>query len=138
MLSPHSLDEIRNQVEELASRIDAPQELLPTFGFSKRDGCPSIETNGQFFDYSVTERDQVIQRVTAFTKDELLYIIFQDITLEMANSYAKSHRNPRVDYRRVLFEHQLHLLSAVNKNWKEKRRNEINDILKRHPFVDHG
>ena len=66
------------------------------------------------------------------------YWIFQNVTFEMALTYGKKHQNPKLDFRRVLFGYQLELLAQLNPSWKEKKQAEVNDILKRHPFLDQG
>jgi len=136
MPSTLSLTDIQKQIEELASLINAPKDILPTYGESRHDGCPHITLNGSFFDYWVIERDNVIEHKTAFTLDDLFYWLFQGVTFQMAVSHGRAHQKPDEDFRRILFDYQLNLLETLNPQWKEFRQKEIKDILAKHPFRD--
>jgi hypothetical protein len=68
--------------------------------------------------------------------DVLLYWAFADITFIMASDYASTHRDPKVDPRKIMFEHQLALLDMINHDWKERMEPEIAEILKVSPYRD--
>jgi hypothetical protein len=131
-----TLTEIKSRVKKLAEVIDAPAETLPTFGRSEQSGRPHIEVDSRGYHYVIGERGQELERHTASDIDELLYLIFQWITFELAIRYELDHRIHGQDVRRILFERQENLLSRLSPAWGERRKQEHEEILRKHPFND--
>ena len=129
-----TLQELQNQVEELAKKIDAPAKFLPTFGSSRNDGTPNIEISGNTYYYEASDRDAVCihRRTTRLPK--LLYWIFEHITHQMGFAYESAHRDPNVPLRNLAFQHQLELLEILQYQWRELREREITEILDGHPY----
>jgi hypothetical protein len=50
--------------------------------------------------------------------------------------YELRHRVEGQDPRRLAFQHQLDLLSALSPKWKQRCSQEIEYILTQHPFDD--
>jgi hypothetical protein len=48
-----TLSEIKAWVDQLADKINAPQEILPTYGYSKGTGHPHIDIGSQSYYYLV-------------------------------------------------------------------------------------
>jgi Immunity protein 63 len=129
---------IKQRIEQLAQQINAPANALPTYDLSRRDGTPHIEYADSFYYYISFDRN-----ITALNKktadiEELLYWVFQDVTFHMSSRYGSAHRDSETDSRKVLFGHQLELLGALNPRWKERREQEIVEMLKAHPYVDNA
>ena len=131
-----TLPEIESRVKKLAEAIVAPAETLPTFGRSQQNGRPHIEVDSGGYHYIIAERGQELERHTTSDIDELLYQIFQWITFELAVNYELGHRIEGQDIRRLLFEYQEHLLSQVSRAWGERRKQEHELILQKHPFQE--
>jgi hypothetical protein len=129
-----TLQELEEQVGKLAKQINASIKESPTFGTSKRDGTPHIEINGDIFYYMAYDRSTITMNRKTHELQELLYWIFRDITTRMGFSYELDHRDPKADFRRVAFNHQLELLEKLNTEWKEIRKREIEQILEAHPY----
>ena len=131
-----NLDSLRRLVEELGRRISVLEDDLPTY-IKSRDGAhPHIEHDSRGFHYVIVERGKELRRVTTQDVDELLYLIFQDITFGMACSYEVKHRIVGEDCRRQLFSYQLGLLEQLDFSWRRKREEQITKTLKDHPFDD--
>jgi hypothetical protein len=131
-----TLSEIKPMVDQLAERIGAPQNSLPTYGYSTQTGCPHIEVDSRGYHYVVAERGNEFMRHTTLDLDELLYDIFQSVTFGIACTYELDHRINDRDSRRIYFERQEQLLSQLNSSWGERRRFEHGQILRQHPFDD--
>jgi hypothetical protein len=131
-----TLKELKLQVEELARRIDAPTEFLPTFGMSNHDGTPNIEIERDTYYYMAYDRDVVTINRQTTRLPRLLYWIFENITFQMGFSNELAHRNPNSDSRRLAFKHQLELLERIRPQWKELKEQEIREILERNPYSD--
>ena len=131
-----SLDDIRRKIEEMAVLINAPEGLFPSFNGANVNRFSYIET-GKFIYHNVgTDGGREVKRTTVSSLDELLYLVFEGITFEMAVSYGKDHIVMGEDFRRVFFRRQLELLDRLNSHWKEQRASEIESILKFHPYID--
>jgi hypothetical protein len=133
----YSLEEIKEKVQELASKINAPTDLLPTFGYSKDFAYPHIEVdNLGLLHYVVIERGQELDRKTTNKLDDLLYWIFADVTFNMACDYELKNRIEDKDFRRIMFDKQEQLLGQLNDIWRQTENEEHIRILKTHPFDD--
>jgi Immunity protein 63 len=130
-----SLDQLRNLINELAARIDAPDRLLPTFGSSIDFAEPHIEVDDRYH-WVVVERGCERQRRTTTDLDELLYWTFEAITSCLSSEHRFYGRKYDEDYRRRLFRNQLTLLAILDERWVKRCGAEIAVILAKHPFVD--
>ncbi|HVW96308.1 MAG TPA: Imm63 family immunity protein [Mucilaginibacter sp.] len=132
-----SLSEVKQLVNQLALKIQAPQFLLPTYGESLDNAHPYIEIDrsGLLF-YLANERGQEVLRYIAKDIDDLLYNIFKDITFSMATKYELSNRVKGQDFRKILFAEQERLLSILSSDWQLRRHIDIKNILLNHPFDD--
>jgi hypothetical protein len=131
-----TLAEIETKVNELAQKIEAPQSILPTYGYSDPTERPHVEVSAVAYYYIVTERGQELSRYTAFDIDDLLYKIFDDITFDLSIKYEMSHRIMTQDSRRMHFQRQVELLSILSPNWAKRESQKHDEILKRHPYDD--
>ena len=128
---------IRKKVNELAKKIDAPANLLPTYRFSSGNTLPLIEIDKQGrLHYVLIERGAEFERRTTENLDELLYWIFSGIATSMAFKYELKNRIEDKDCRRIAFDKQIELLSVLNENWGRKEHEEHLQILESHPFDD--
>jgi hypothetical protein len=131
-----TLSEIEEEVNQLAQKIGASQNILPTYGYSEQTARPHIEVGSVVYYYVVAERGQEYNRYAAFDLDELLQKIFTDVTFELSCKYELSHRIINQDSRRIIFQHQVELLSKLSPKWAERESQEHEQILKRNPFND--
>jgi Immunity protein 63 len=129
-----NLSELKESIEQLALRINAPMRLLPTYGSSRHDGTPHIESNNALYYYINFDRNLTVFNRSTSKLDELLYWVFQDITFYMASDYELAHRDSKVNSRKAIFDNQLKLLASLNPAWREQREHEITEILKAHPY----
>ena len=128
---------VRENVEKYGALINVPSHLYPTYGYSDDGTHPHIEIDDldQLF-YVIVERGEVLKRDLALNMNHLLYMIFRDITFWISVSYEVEHRIMNEDFRRQLFAKQVELLGTLDVSWAQKMKEEINDILKTHPYVD--
>lgn len=132
----YSLNEIKSRVKRLAAQINAPADLLPTYGYSKDGARPHIEVDPRGYHYIVVERGQELSRVTTNDLDELLYCVFKDVTFDLAGKYELKHRVENQDSRRLIFKRQVELLSKLSPKWGEMKTQEYQKILEQHPYDD--
>ena len=132
-----TLSDIREQVETLSDRIDAPHTLRPTYGYSADGALPHIDIDDSGnFHFVVVERGRELERRTTAVLDELLFWIFDTITFSMACAFELKNRNTAQDFRRILFSKQEELLGCINVDWQETKRSHHMLTLAKHPFID--
>jgi hypothetical protein len=131
-----SLNEIRELVNKTANKIKAPESYLPTLGINEDYARPEVRVNKSGYHYVVIERGQEIKHQITKNLDELVYWIFKDITFEMACDYEVRNRVNGQDFRRLLFNKQLELISFINEAFSELLKIEIKEILENNPFSD--
>ncbi len=130
-------EHIKIRVQLLAKSIDAPGNLLPTYGNS-RDAHPNIElSDAGILSYEIYERGQQVNINYALDVDHLLYLIFRDVTYSMALDYASEHSDQIVDSRRKKFDYQLELLGRLNSEWQQKEMENQQAIAMLFPFKDY-
>jgi len=133
----YSLDDIKKIVVELALKIHAPTNLLPSYGQQTWDAHPYIEVdNLGFMFYIISERGQEYERKITEIIDDLLYWIFANVTFSMASDFELKNRIEDRDCRRIMFDKQEELLGLLSDNWRQKENAEHKSILKNHPFDD--
>ena len=128
---------LKHKIESLALKINAPDDLLPTFIRSDDGALPHIviDENG-IFHLIVVERGQEIDHRSTKSEDELLYWVFVNITFSMACKFELHNRIPNQDVRRLLFKHQETLLGKLSEAWRLREIDAHNSILQRYPFND--
>ncbi|WP_219837609.1 Imm63 family immunity protein [Paenibacillus sp. R14(2021)] len=131
-----TLELIKNEVNELAKKIQAPSSLLPTFGGTEDGARPHIEVGNRGFHYVVVERGNEIERKTTSNKDQLIYWIFNSVTFSMACEYELRNRIPNQDFRRLLFKRQIELMRDVKPDFAKELEMEKQRILINHPYRD--
>jgi hypothetical protein len=132
------LFEIEIKVNELAQKIGAPQNILPTYGYSEQTARPHVEVDSRAYYYVVAQSVQEVSRYATRDIDQLLYRIFVDVTFGLAITYAEKNRIENQDIRRVAFQRQVELLTLLSPQWGERMSQEQAQILKQAPFDDDG
>jgi len=133
-----TLNDIKQQVDKLAQKIQAPHFMLPDYGYSRQNAQPHIEiddNNGQLY-FVVQERGEEFRRDFAHDMDDLLYRIFEHVTFEMASRFELNNRIENEDCRRQLFSKQEELLGILNTGWKERNQHDHRFTLRSYPFND--
>lgn len=131
-----SIDNIQQEVWELASKINAPKSLTTVFAASPQDGRPHIEIHKDKFQIVVEERGSVLSAKKTDNLDTLLFWIFRSITSQMAQEYELQHRVEHQDSRKIMFSKQLELMMTLSSKWHNLLMDEIEAILAANPYLD--
>jgi len=67
------LETIRKKIKDLAQKVNAPKDSLPTFGSTRDFGYPHIEVDKNGYHYVVVKRGKEYERNTTQDLDELFY-----------------------------------------------------------------
>lgn len=139
MKTVKTLSEIKNDVDKLAEQIDAKNCFyLPTYGYTNDFAKPHIEVNSLGYHYVVVERGQELQRITTNSLDELLGNIFANVTFNLGCEYEVNNRIEYQDPRRIIFQHQVELLSQLSTEWAERETQRHAHLLQQYPLDDNG
>jgi hypothetical protein len=118
-----AIPRLRNRISELARSIEAPDQVLPTFGYSEDTGRPHIEVDGVAFHHVVVDRGREYGRFSTSSVDDLLYRVFRDATFSMAATQLAVNQVTWLARRRI-FRRQLELLGRLDSSWASRRRAE--------------
>lgn len=130
-----TIDEIRNQVDQMGMIINAPKKYLQLHNRAIGDGTPYVVISEKY-EYIASERGVLISREETSDIEELLYWVFDDITSKMAGEYELNNRQKYVDTRRLRFQEQIRLMVMLSDSWGERTKNKFDKILTRNPYVD--
>jgi Immunity protein 63 len=132
-----TLAQIKTEVDQRAAIIGASGDSsLPTYGRTDDSGRGHLEVDQLSYHYVIAERGQENSRVSTTDLDAVLYLVFQAVTFSIAMKYEVKHRIRTQDCRRILFKHQIELLSKLSEAWSRRCAQERDVILRKHPFDD--
>jgi hypothetical protein len=126
----HSLPDIRADVLRLALNIGAGEKHLPTFGYSKQPGWPSVEVSTDQYHYVVAQSDQEPHRRSTSDYQELLYWIFSGVTQSMVFADDSDLRQPgQEEYWAITYPKQIELIGRIDPNFVLRLTAEIDSLL---------
>ena len=111
-----TLPQIEGKIRELAAVIYAPEEFIPTFGFSNQTGLPHIEIHSKHYSLIVCENGAELSREIFDDPDELILKVFHDISFSMACDLVYEGTNDQ-NFRERFLSAQKHLMSKINLNY---------------------
>jgi hypothetical protein len=135
-LTYKTVEEIKLKLNAMIKVINPPQDYLPTHNWSEGSGRPHIEVHSNGYHFIVTERGNEFQRKVTQDLDELLYWAVSCVTHPMASQYELKHRIPNQDFRKLMFQKDIELLTEVKVEFAIKRQSEIEQTLEKHPYND--
>ena len=112
------MDEIRNTVESLAKKIEAPSIYLPSYNHSEDGARPHIEQQGNEYHWVVVERGEELQRKVTKEIKELMFWIFDSVTFEMAVGLELNNRKEEEDFRIQMFRIQEELIGKIDPEYE--------------------
>ena len=114
-----TLLQIEHKVREFTHIIHAPEDLIPTFGFSNESGLPHIEIYNDAYYLVVSENGTQISNKSTKDPDELLFMILHTITLSMACERIFNDTNYQ-SLRKRLFQLQKNIISKIDLSYMSK------------------
>jgi len=114
-----TLTQIEGKVREFTTIINAPEEYIPTFGYSNQTGLPHIEIKEGYYTMLVCENGIEVSKEIMHDPDELLFRILHDITFSMACDRVYEYSNYK-SFKGRLFQAQKNIISKINWNYMDK------------------
>ena len=138
MTVPHydTLGDLRRAFATIVAPFDV-HAGYKEFATSPTDnGGPHVEQTGPTYAFVVTERGRELERRETADPDDILYWLVAEVTRQVASKHELHNRRPGVDSRRMWFDHDVQLLSAIRREWGMRKRAEYDHVLEQHPFHD--
>ncbi len=107
-----TLLQIEGEIREIATIIHAPEEFIPTFGFSNETGLPHIEINDGHYTLIVYENGVELSRELFDDPDELLLKVLHDISFSMACDVVFEDTNDK-NFRERFLDAQKNIISKI-------------------------
>lgn len=126
-----NLTEIELEIRNIAKQIEAPEQYLPTFGYTEGTGRPHIETQGNEFHYVINERGEEYRRVKTEDFKELTCLVFTHVTFEMSVKMELKNRKDNEDFRIQMFQIQEDLLNKIDPSYSERLKVKHDKLLNR-------
>jgi len=135
------IKEIRSKVLEIGQQIGLNENstLYPMFSEPDKvfkvfnEGASIYVTSAQYH-YIIFEKGNISKHYKSEKIEGILYPLFKSITIVLASKYELKHRNGHEDTRRLRWKKQLELLKIVDIEFYEKRKKEIEELLKTFPY----
>jgi hypothetical protein len=124
-----TLGAVEAVVQALGQRLQAPPELLPTFGFNRDFSYPEVRVDKAGYHWVIVERGREEENQVFEQLEELLFTVFSSVTFSMASNYELHHRIKSQDSRILLFAKQVELLAQLDATWAARRRAEADWYL---------
>jgi hypothetical protein len=136
MRTERSVTRLQSEFARLCKRIDPSFARIRFRTTPGHDGSTHVEISSREYHYIATERGQEIFHKRTKRKDELLYWLVSDVAWSLACDFELRHRVKGQSFRRLLFAKELEYLEKVKPEWAKAKREEIEAILREHPYDD--
>ena len=136
MLSTKNLEKyVKNEINSRLADV--------TYGnvFFKKGTASSVEgtyifTKNKEYHILYTEKGEVRSDIVTCDEREVLWHALIIISIRITSQYAKHNREPRKDFRRALFKKEIEIFALFGEDFKKRKTEEIEEILKYYPYVD--
>jgi len=121
-----TLPQIEGKIREFTAIMYAPEEFIPTFGFSNQTGLPHVEIHGEQYTLMVCENGVELSREAFDNADVLILKVIEDISFSMACDQVYQDTSDH-GYRERFLSIQKNILSKFNRyhnNEKVKNKQE--------------
>jgi hypothetical protein len=136
MKAERSVTRLQSEFARLCKRIDPSLARIRFRTTPGHDGSTHVEVSTREYHYIATERGQELFHKRTKRKDELLYWLVSDVAWSLACDYELKNRVKGQSFRRLLFAKELEYLEKVKPEWAKAKREEIEAILREHPYDD--
>ncbi len=130
------LQKLAARVAELAARIGAPADSLPTFGVRADGDRAQVEWLGGAYHHVFFDRGIEVHRQSTPDAEQMLVWIFHVVTRQMATAHELAHRQPGRDWRRLADPYQIDAMSRLGATFDEHARRSVERSLRRAPYDD--
>ncbi|XXJ18184.1 Imm63 family immunity protein [Desulfovibrio caledoniensis] len=127
-----SVEELQSEILQIGKIINAPKEYL-TIGDNCSDIVVNVELHDNMYHYYIVERGVEQKRIITSSASDIIFLFIEQASHAVASRYAAQNKTSGLDFRELMFQKQLELLRAINPEWAERRKKEIDRILVEYP-----
>lgn len=117
--------ELRELLTDTLNRIGGNQNDLPKINDSSDHAIPFIEIGRYGYEYVCQERGEEIFRKLPYDTEELLYLVFSDITNSMARKWEIKNRIASQDSRIIFYAKKIELMFKIKEEFAERVKKEM-------------
>jgi len=128
-----AIEQLREKYKAICHRLVSPCQFHT---MPQHDGSAHVEYLAGIYSYVITERGSEFERRNTESQDQILYWLTSDTVFDLACKFELHNRVAGQDSRRLMFAKKIELMSLVDPAWGERKANEHQGILSKHPFVD--
>tara|TARA_R110002073_G_scaffold4213_3_gene28037 strand:+ start:14739 stop:15134 length:396 start_codon:yes stop_codon:yes gene_type:complete len=123
-----TLPQIEGKIREFTGIMYAPDEFIPTFGYTTQTGLPHIDIEKGHYLLIVCERGVELSRERFKDPDALLFKVLHDISFSMAFDSIAEDANYQ-NYKTRLLQTQKNIISKVNGYFVATEKQSQHDSL---------
>jgi len=132
-----TVEEFKNEMERLASIIDADKRLIPRLHDQPIEDELTVIIKDGLIEIVHLERGHLGVFISTIDSDEALYWVFRRMVQSKRSGESNPSQSLGLDKRRYWFKRDIELFLMIeNSAWLEKRENEIEETLMKAPFKD--
>lgn len=117
--------ELRKLLVATLQKINGDAHYLPAINYSNDNPDVVIEIGRYGYEYVGQERGVELFRQLPLDTDELLYLVFSDITTSMAYQWEAKNRCEGQDTRILFYEKKMEWMSTIKKEFGERVKKEM-------------
>ncbi|MCI9127235.1 MAG: hypothetical protein HFG28_08565 [Eubacterium sp.] len=126
---------IKFQINKFFPELDLRQINFSEGIDSSPEGTYVFFKNDKFH-VIFTEKGKIRMHEEYNIIDDVLWEVLEIVLFDMAMDYALKNREQGKDFRRLLFNQEIELFGKFGAEFKNKKVNEIKNILKESPYND--
>lgn len=107
-----------------------------TGGPNSSEGMYIFSTHDEYHIVSTNEKGKAGKHIQSSALSEVLWIVLKFIIWRIAFKHAKENQVIGQDPRRIMFAKEIELFSKFGDEFGKRIDEEINQVLKEHPYVD--
>ena len=127
--------EIRTQVNRVYPELDL-RGIYFSEGTENSPEGTYVYSRGNEFHVVFIEKGKRKTQEICHKLNEVLWNVLETVLFDVAMDYALKHRVEGKDFRRPLFKKEVELYGRFSKEFENRKRDEINQILKENPYND--
>ena len=126
---------IINQIENKIGSVDWRKINFAEGNENSAEGT-YIFSRDNVYHILFTEKGKVREDKITTDEKEVIRIVLDIVSFDIAMEFAISNREKNKDFRRKLFEKEVEIYSLFGETFEKSKKREIEEILKENPYKD--
>lgn len=136
MLTTKELEkQIKNEIRSNLGDVSY-SNLFFKKGTSRSEEGTYIFNKNNEYHILYTQKGEISLDVVTCEEREVLWYVLNNISISIALQYAMQNRETGKDFRRALFKKKREIFALFGTDFEKRITDEIEDILKRYPYIE--